>query len=111
MKILFDHNTPRVLRRHLTEHIIDTGREKGWAELRNGSLLDNGKREGCELLITADQSMRYQQNLNRRQMAVLVLGDNRWPYVRLQVAEIRTVIDRIQPGELREVPISSSREG
>ena len=52
MRILFDHDTLRPLRRYLTEHTVDTANEKGWAELRNGNLLpyrhgpaDGGGRE------------------------------------------------------------------
>ena len=56
MRILFDHNTPRPLRRYLTEHTVDTAGEKGWAAIRNGNLLDNAEREGYEIVISADQS-------------------------------------------------------
>ncbi len=111
MRILFDHNTPRPLRRHLAEHTVHTADQRGWERLTNGNLLAQADSEGYELLITADQSIPNQQNLSRMQMAVLVLGDNRWPYVRTRIEEIRTTINGIQPGELREVPIPSRREG
>ena len=79
MRILFDNNTPRTLRRYLTEHTVDTAREKGWAEYRNGNLLDNAERDGYEIFDNpwADQSMRFQQNMARRQIAVMVLLSNR----------------------------------
>ena len=109
MRILFDHDTPRPLRRYLTEHAVDTAREKGWAELRNGNLLDNAEGEGYEVMITADQSMRYQQNIARRQIGIVVLLSNRWPMVRLRITEIRAAIDGISPGQLREVPIPRRR--
>ena len=105
MRILLDHDTPRPLRRYLTEHTVDTANEKGWAELGNGNLLDNAEREGYEIMITADQSMRYQQNLGRRQMAVIVLLSNRWAEVQMRIEEIRAALEGIQPGELREIPI------
>ena len=105
MRILFDNNTPRPLRRYLAEHAVDTAKEKGWAELRNGSLLENAEGEGYEIVITADQGMRYQQNLGRRQIAVVVLLSNRWPDVQMRIAEIRATLEEIQPGEWREVPI------
>ena len=54
MRILFDHDTPRPLRRYLTEHTIDTADEMGWARVRNGNLLDNAEGEGYEIMITAD---------------------------------------------------------
>ena len=56
-------------------------------------------------MITADQSMRYQQNLGRRQMAVIVLLSNRWAEVQMRIEEIRAALEGIQPGELREIPI------
>ena len=84
---------------------VDTAAEKGWAELTNGELLDQAESEEYELLITADQSMRYQQNLRRRQIAFIVLRSNRWPDVLLRVDDIRAALNRMQPGELREVEI------
>lgn len=105
MRILFDNNTPRPLRRYLSEHAVDTAREKGWAELSNGNLLDRAEREDYEVLITADQSMRHQQNLGRRQLAIIVLLSNRWPDVQLRIEDIRAAIGGIQQGELREVAI------
>ena len=105
MRILFDHGTPAPLRGHIPEHTVDTAAEKGWAELSNGDLLDQAESEEYELLITADQSVRYQQNLRRRQIAIIVLRSNRWPDVLLRVDDIRAALERIQPGELREVEI------
>ena len=60
---------------------VDTAYEKGWAELRNGNLLDNAERENYEIMITADQSMRYQQNLEHRRIAIIVLLSNKWPRI------------------------------
>ncbi len=105
MKILFDHDTPRPLRRFLTDHTIATAEEMGWATISNGTLLDNAEREGYEILITADQSLRYQQNLEHRQIAIVVLLSNRWADVRMRVDDISAALEGIQPGELREVPI------
>ena len=105
MRILFDHGTPWPLRGFLSEHAVDTAADKGWSELSNGELLDHAEREGYQLLITTDQSMRYQQNLGHRQMAIVVLLSSRWPRVRLRIDDIRAVLDGVQPGELKEVPI------
>ena len=104
MRILFEVNIPEPLRRYLTEHTVDTADEKGWTRIRNGDLLDNAEREGYEVLITADQSMRYQQNMTSRQVAVIVLLSNRWPRVRLRIEDIRAALEGLEPGEFREVP-------
>ena len=105
MRILFDHDTPRPLRSYLVEHTVHTANERGWAELRNGNLLDNAEGDGYEVLIAADQSMRYQQNIGRRQISVIVLLSNRWPDVRLKVEDIRAALEAVAPGEIQEVPI------
>ena len=105
MRVLFDHGTPAPLRDYIPEHTVDTAAEKGWAELSNGDLLDQAESEEYELLITTDQSMRYQQNLSRRTMAIIVLRSNTWPDVLLRIDDIRAALEGIQPGEFREVEI------
>ena len=105
MRILFDHNTPLPLRGYLLEHVVDTANEKGWAELINGDLLDSAEEEGYEILITADQSMSYQQSIAHRRIAVVVLLSNRWPDVQTRIDEIRAALEEVQQGEVREVPI------
>ena len=105
MKNLFDHGTPAPLRGDIPEHTVDTAAEKGWAELSNSELLDQAASEEYELLITADKSMKYQQNLRSRRTAIIVLRSNRWSDVLMRVDEIRAAWERTQPGELREVEI------
>ena len=56
-------------------------------------------------MITPDQSIPYQQNLQRLQIAVVVLTQNHWKRVRPYVEEIREALDGIQPGEVRKVEI------
>ena len=90
----------------ITEHPRPLGDiSMGWETLGNGDLIDRAEQEGYEVLITTDQSMRYQQNLADRRIAIVVLLKTAWPYVRLRTEDIRAVLDEMQPGELREVPI------
>ena len=105
MRILFDHNVPRQLRRHLVHHDVDVADERGWAALGNGALLDRAEEAGYEVVITADKNMPYQQNLGRRNLALIVLGANRWPLIEPRSEDIRAALEGIQPGEVREVPI------
>ena len=105
MKVLFDHGTPRPLIQHLIGHESDTAADNGWETLRNGELIDKAEQEGYEVLITTDQKLRYQQNLARRRLAIIVLLKNNWPRVQLMTGEIRAALEGIQSGELREVPI------
>ena len=110
MKILFDHGTPAPLRRDLHGHAVDTAKERGWDRLGNGDLLDVVEREGYELLITTDQSMKYQQDLAQRPLSVIVVLSTTWPYSLEGTEAIRAAIEGIQPGEVREVPIPTRDE-
>ncbi len=105
MRILFDHDVPAPLRRYLFGHHVDTAREKGWERLDNGDLLDQAEGENYEVFVTADQSIRYQQNLYGRRIAVLVLLDNLWPNVRQKTTDVQELLDLLQPGEYRELEI------
>ena len=105
MRILFDHNAPRQLRRHLVGHDVDVAEERGWATLVNGALLDRAEEARYEVLITADKNMAYQQNLGRRNLALIVLGANRWPLIEARIGDIRNALEGVQPGEVREVPV------
>ena len=105
MRILFDHNVPRQLRRHLVGHDVDMAEKRGWATLVNGELLDRAEEAGYEVVITADRNMPYQQNIGSRSFALIVLGANRWPLIEPKIEDIRNALDGIQPGEVREVGI------
>ena len=105
MKILFDQGTPVPLRRHLTEHLVDTAFERGWSNLHNGDLLGRAEEDGYQLLITTDQNIKHQQNLADRRLAVLILLSTSWPGIRLRVDEIRVAVNAVGPGDSIEVPI------
>ena len=103
MKILFDQGTPVPLRRQLAGHTIDTVYEQGWATLTNGQLLTSAEQAGYDLLITTDQHLRYQQNLQGRRLAILVLGSTSWPRLREHVETIQAAIDASTSGAYQEL--------
>ena len=105
MKNLFDHGTPSPLRKHLTEHSVDRSAEKGWELLENGELIQKAEDGGYDIIVTTDQSMRYQQNLADRRLAVVVLKSTAWLRVQNCIEEIRTAIENVRPGQVTEVPI------
>ena len=105
-KILFDHNTPSPLRHHLGQHDVDTANEKGWAGLANGDLIRLATEQGYDVLITADQNIRHQQNTGLSSIGMVVLLSNRWPLVRNYTCEIIDAVHAVRPGETVIVPIS-----
>ena len=84
---------------------MDTAAEKGWNGLTNGDLMDRAEGEDYEVLITTDQNLRYQQNLARRRLAVIVLLSTAWPYAQSRIQDIRASVAESRPGELKEVSI------
>jgi hypothetical protein len=53
-------------------------REMGWAELANGELLTVAETAGFAVMITGDKNLSYQQNLQGRELALVVLSTNDW---------------------------------
>jgi hypothetical protein len=86
--ILLENNVPRGLALALTSHTVTEARERGWATLKNGDLLTVAEEAGFEVLVTSDKSIRYQQNLMGRKIALVVLSQGRWELVRRKLAEM-----------------------
>ena len=106
MRILFDHGAPKGVARSLPGHSVSTAQAKRWDRLTNGALLKVAEEAGFELLFTTDQSIRYQQNLTGRKIAIVVLaGTTKWSRVRLHLERIAAVVDAAPPGSYTEIPI------
>lgn len=78
MRILFDQGTPVPLRDALAGHTVSTAYEMGWSTLDNGALLTEAETAQFDIFITTDQNLRYQQNVQGRRVAILVLPTTRW---------------------------------
>jgi hypothetical protein len=105
MRILFDQATPVPIRPFLKGHTVRTAAQQGWARLRNGELLDAAEEAGFEIFLTPDKSMRYQQNLAGRKVAVVVIGNPQWPVLRLHVELVVAAVNAVTPGSYTEVDI------
>jgi len=103
MRILFDQSTPLPLRDSLTGHTVATAYEMGWSTLNNGDLLTEAEKAGFELFITTDQNLRYQQNLQNRRIAIMVLPTTRWPQIALHVAEVLSALNTFRAGDYCEL--------
>ena len=105
MKILFDNGTPKPIARSLTGHEITFARRIGWHELGNGELIQRAEEAGYELLLSTDKNIRYQQNLTGRKIALVILGNQQWPLVRLHLDKIAAAVNAATPGSFTEVEI------
>lgn len=76
MRVLFDKNVPYGARHFLSSHQVETVEDRGWARISNGELLQAAEAAGFEVVVTADQNIVYQQTLEGREIALVVLGSN-----------------------------------
>ncbi len=106
MRILFDQVTPRGIAPALTGHTVSTARERGWSTLSNGDLLAAAESAGFDVLITADKNIQYQQNLESRRIALIVLSTPQWPVVKLHLGKITDAVARATPGSYSEVKLA-----
>jgi hypothetical protein len=104
VKILLDESVPRLLKLRLPYLDTSTVQEMGWAGVRNGELLRRTEAQ-FDIFVTADQSLRYQQNLSGRTIAILVLPSNQVPLVARLVPTIETLLTTIQPGTVVDLPL------
>jgi hypothetical protein len=102
VKILFDHGTPALLRRVLAGHSVSTAAEMGWSEINNGTLPSAAENQ-FDAIITTDQSIRHQQNLAGRRLAILVLPTTNWRQIQNYGDRILAAIDVLRPGDLVEL--------
>jgi glutamate racemase len=105
VKILFDQGTPVPLRKHLAEHDLSTAFEKSWSHLKNGELLQQAEEEDFEVLVTTDQNLRYQQNLQERKIAIVVLMSTSWPKIQKNLTAVLESINAVKIGDYLEVAI------
>lgn len=105
MRILLDECVPRPLKRELANYEVQTVVELKWSGKKNGELLQLMAQEGFTVLLTTDQNLRYQQNLQQAGVAVLVLiaSSNRLPDLVPLIPDVRNPLDTIAAGEVIEV--------
>ena len=105
MFILFDHVTPAGVARCLEGHKVVKAKERGWDTLTNGALLSVGENSGFDVLLTADKNMKYQQNLEGRKIALVVLSTPQWPVVRKNLDKIALAVNAATPGSYTQVEL------
>jgi hypothetical protein len=105
MRILLDECVPRPLKRQLTAYEVSTVTEMGWAGTKNGELLKRMQQAQFTILLTTDQNLRYQQNLEQAGVAVVVMvaPSNRIPDLIPLIPQVCEVLATIAPGQVIEV--------
>lgn len=105
MRILLDECVPRPLKQELADYEVRTVTEMGWNGTKNGALLKLMTQQGFSVLLTTDQNLRYQQNLQQAGVSVVVLvaSSNRMPDLVPLMPKARSVLEKIASGEVVEI--------
>ena len=98
-RVLLDHCVPRRVCQALVGCETNTAFKRGWAELKNGALLQAAEDAGFDVLITADKNLRYQQKLTSRRIAIVELPTNSLPALLPLFERIADAVNRIRLGE------------
>ena len=104
MKILLDESVPHIVQTRLSQLDIRTVQDVGWAGIKNGELLRRAETE-FNVFVTADQQLRYQQNLSGRTLAIIVLPTNQVRTVVSLLPAIEESLKRVQPGVFLTIPL------
>ena len=104
MKILLDACVPRPLRKFLPGHTVHTAQEMGWGQLKNSALLQAAEPQ-FDAFLTSDQSLKHQQNISSRKLAILVVPTNNWPTLRRMTDKIAAQVAALKPGDFVELPL------
>jgi hypothetical protein len=105
MRVLLDECVPRRLGRLLVGHTVRTVPQEGWSGKKNGELLALMAGAGFDELLTVDQGIRHQQNLQAAGVAVVVMTGTTSRLADLVplVPDVLTALGTVQPGHVVEV--------
>lgn len=102
-KVILDENLPISLRHHLKHFDVVTVQYQGWAGIQNGDLIALADGQ-FDVLLTADQNLRYQQNLRNRRIAIIELPFIKRQSIPLWVERIESAIFSARPGDYIQIP-------
>jgi hypothetical protein len=104
MRILLDESLPKELQSELPGHDVVTVQQIGWSGLKNGELLGRSVNR-FDVFLTADQNLRYQQNLGALPIAVAVLAakSNRIEVLRPLIPKLLAALSSLQPCTLVQI--------
>jgi hypothetical protein len=89
----------------LTGYSITAVQEAGWGSFMNGKLLALAEKQ-FDVFVTADQNLKYQQNLEDRRLAILELSTNHRRTIERNIEGIQRAIDKIEEGAFISLSLS-----
>jgi hypothetical protein len=104
-----DQNLAHDLADLLAGHEVTPAIKMGWDRLENGRLLEAAEQAGFDVMVTADQNLRFQQNLAGRKIALCVLSTNHWPTIQANSGRILAALEVVGSGGYHELKLMRPR--
>ncbi len=105
MRVLIDEDLDVSLRYLFDENVeTETVQYRGWKSFDNGDLLEVAQEE-YDVLVTMDTNIRHQQNLDRFDIAVVVLRAKSKDLEDLEalMPQVNELLPNLKPSQLAEV--------
>ena len=104
MRVLLDECLPRKLKLELAEYEVRTAQEQGWADWKNGALLQAADAK-FDVFLTVDRNLPFQQNLRGLRIAVvaMVARSNRYKDLCPLMGRVRDTLPKAKPGAVLKV--------
>lgn len=101
MRVLLDECVTRYLKRDLPGHEVFTVEEAGLKGLKNGRLLQAAAGQ-YDALLTVDQNLRYQQNLETLPVPVIILSAGRsiYPMLKPLMPRVLEALEKLEAGQV-----------
>ena len=104
MKVLLDENLPVPIAKLLLGYDCRTVEQCGWAGIKNGKLLTLAQSR-FDIFLTADQNIRYQQNLAGFDIGILELSTNDFRRLKSSIDLICSALSEVKPKTLSDLII------
>ena len=108
MKLLLDECVTVYLKSDFAEHEVSTVEEAGLKGFKNGELLAAAANR-FDVLVTVDQNLRFQQNLENVSIAILLLRARRSTYPLLRPL-VPTALEKLKTIKPEAVIVVSDTE-
>ena len=106
MKILLDECVDRRLANELTEILVKTVPQMGWANIKNGKLLALAEKE-FDVFLTVDRNISFQQNIINFEITIIVLcaKSNRVSDLKPLIEKVLKILPSIEKRRVYEIGI------
>ncbi|MCA9010956.1 MAG: DUF5615 family PIN-like protein [Planctomycetaceae bacterium] len=104
MRLLLDENIPVAFARQITLHEVSTVQWLGWSGIKNGELMRRAG-EVCDVFITLDRNLEYQQDVTTLSFSVIVLvaRSSRIADLSPLIPELLRAVERARAGKVLKV--------